>query len=103
MSAPQNVAPRPPRSTSLLARLLRLALDLFDTICQGSNFPLAQELQGVVRDCVLLLLTEDDGDRNDEAGVDTTGMQSLFDQMMDPGFEWPVFTETWDIEGTPLI
>ncbi|KIW16284.1 hypothetical protein PV08_06335 [Exophiala spinifera] len=102
-NSPQNVAPRSPRPGSLLARLLRLALDLFDAMCEGPIFPLAQELQGVVKDCVILLLADDGGNRNNEVQVDTTGMQSLFDQMMDPGFDWPVFTEDWDIGGTPLI
>ncbi|OQV09778.1 Fungal Zn2-Cys6 binuclear cluster domain-containing protein [Cladophialophora immunda] len=102
-SSPQNVAPRSPRSISLLARFLRLALDLFDAICQISTFRLAQELQAVVKDCVLLLLTEDCEARTHGQEVDTTGMQSLFDQMMDPGFDWPALAEDWNICGTPSI
>ncbi|OAL28712.1 hypothetical protein AYO22_02577 [Fonsecaea multimorphosa] len=101
-SSPQHVAPRSPRSISLLARFLRLALDLFDAVCQVSTFRLAQELQAVVKDCVLLLLTEDSEDRTRGQEVDTTGMQSLFDQMMDPGFDWPVLAEDWDVTRTPL-
>jgi hypothetical protein len=65
----------------------------------------------VVKDCVLLLLNEDGEGQTDGPEVDTSGIQSLFEQMMDPGFDWPVnvsdswpsVTYDWEVDGTSAV
>ncbi|KKY23692.1 putative c6 finger domain [Phaeomoniella chlamydospora] len=103
----QHRAPLLPRSASVVSRLLRLALDLFDEVCQIATFRLARDFQAIVNNAASLLLIEDQGNAIYGHEVDSTAMQSLLDQMIDSGLDWPgsaldpwTGEADWSMDGT---
>ncbi|KAJ5753073.1 hypothetical protein N7520_009990 [Penicillium odoratum] len=82
-----SISSRLPKfSTSILAKLLQLAMEIFDGVCSIATFHTARDFQGVVHYASSLVLeSEDDkgsGDVNDYA------FQSLLEIMNDSGVDW---------------
>ena len=84
----QTCAPVPPRTTSIVAKLVRLALDIFDGVCRTPAFRPARHFHAIVQNaCSLVLATA--SDTLDRQNYDIQGMQSLLDLINDSGLEWP--------------
>jgi hypothetical protein len=79
----------PSSSSSLLVRLLRLALDIFDSVCSSTTFHFAQDFHAIVHYAVsLVLVSEEDKQNIEEKDIDDTAIQSLLDLMNDSGVDW---------------
>ncbi|ORY56910.1 uncharacterized protein BCR38DRAFT_528290 [Pseudomassariella vexata] len=84
-------APSKPQPSSILARLARLALDIFSDESETSDFRPEGDFSAIVRNAASLVL-----DRGDEhAGVAqdpfNPAVQSLFDMMNDSVFDWTAY------------
>lgn len=84
---PQGSVPVYPSSTSIISRIVRLALDIFDGVCSGQEFHPARDFQSIVHNAASLVLAPVDSTSGQE--LDPSAMQSLFDIMNDTGLEWP--------------
>lgn len=83
-------APARPRPESLLARLTKLAIDIFEAESEGPDFRSGGSYEAVIRDAASVVL--DKGTERPtqiaEDPLDPT-FRSLFDLMDDTVFEWP--------------
>lgn len=83
-------APSRPRPESLLARLTRLAIDIFEAESEGPEFRSGGGYEAVIRDAASLVL---DNNRDEPASIVQDpldpAIQSLFDLMDDTVYEWP--------------
>ncbi|KAJ5420523.1 hypothetical protein N7465_003042 [Penicillium sp. CMV-2018d] len=89
----------PSSSWSVLARLLRLAIDIFDSVCPATTFHFAHDFQAIVHYAVaLVLVSEKDEQHIDEKEIDDMAFQSLLDLMNDSGVDWAgnLFGESLD-------
>lgn len=84
-----------------MARLLHLALDVFDNVCSTANFHPARDFQAIVHDAISLVLSPGNVQAQEGQEVDELALQSLFDMMNDAGLEWPgnLFDTTGDFSG----
>ncbi|KZF19673.1 hypothetical protein L228DRAFT_285614 [Xylona heveae TC161] len=106
-NASSNPSVLPPHSGSTIARLLRLALDVFDGICQTTSFHPARDFQAIVHDATSLVLVPGQEDVQDGQEMDGSALQSLLDMMNDSGFDWPGnllnlstdFPPEWEVDG----
>ncbi|OJJ46430.1 hypothetical protein ASPZODRAFT_1961849 [Penicilliopsis zonata CBS 506.65] len=73
-----------PPETSLIARLLRLARDIFDAVCEATRLHPARGFCAIVRDATALVLAPD------ESEVDELALQAVLDLVNEGGFEWPM-------------
>jgi hypothetical protein len=102
----KTCAPLPARSTSVIARLLQLALNIFDGVCQTPAFHPARDFQAIVYNATSLVLDPAHATLHTSHEVDNAAMQSLLDEMNDSGLEWlgslldcgTNITETWEPE-----
>lgn len=83
-------APSKPRSCSLLARLTRLALDIFEAESDGPEFRSGGGYEAVVRDAASVVLEKGQEllPTMPDHSLDPA-LQSLFDLMDDTMYEWP--------------
>ncbi|KGO60814.1 hypothetical protein PEX2_100790 [Penicillium expansum] len=92
--------PRLPSSSwSVLARLLRLAIGIFDSVCPPTTFHFAHDFQAIVHYAVaLVLVSEKDKQHIEENEIDDMAIQSLLDLMNDSGVDWAgnLFGESLD-------
>ncbi|RDW62413.1 hypothetical protein BP6252_11846 [Coleophoma cylindrospora] len=111
LSAPTSsqtcTAPVPPQSTSIITRLVRLALEIFDGVCQSPAFHPARDFQAIVHNASLLILSPENTESHNQHEIDNSAMQSLLDLIDDSGLEWPGnlldtgtdFTTGWGVDG----
>lgn len=107
----QTRAPLPPRPTSVIARLLRLALDIFDGVCQTPAFHPTRDFQALIHNATSLVLAPRHVDSHNGQEMDQSAIQSLLDLMNDSGLEWPGgfldlgtdFSGGWEVEGTMRV
>jgi hypothetical protein len=100
----QTCAPFLPRSSSVIARLIRLALDIFDGVCRTPAFRPAGDFQAIVHNASSLVLAPDS---NNVQEVDHSAIKSLLGLINDSGLEWPGslldsgagFTSGWGVDG----
>lgn len=83
-------APAKPRAHSLLVRLTRFAMDIFEAESDGPEFRSGGGYEAVIRDAASIVLDESD-DQAVAIAQDTLdpAIQSLFDLMDDTVYEWP--------------
>lgn len=83
-------APSRPRPQSLLARLTRLALNIFEAESDGSEYRSGGGYEAVVRHAASLVLEKGQA-RSMVIPEETSdpALQSLFDLMDDTVYEWP--------------
>lgn len=101
-SLPQGVA-----TTSVLGRLVRLALDIFDGVCQSPAFHPARDFQAIIHSVFSLIMRPIDTDVPPSEEIEFGAMQSLLDLMNESGLEWPGnlldlgadYTANWDMNG----
>ncbi|KAJ6069864.1 transcriptional regulator family: Fungal Specific TF [Penicillium canescens] len=95
-----NVFTRLPSSSpSVLARLLRLALEIFDSVCPATTFHFAQDFQSIVHYAVSLVLVSEKNMKDIEREeIDDMAIQSLLDLMNNSGVDWAgnLFGESLD-------
>jgi hypothetical protein len=84
-----------------MARLLHLALDIFDNVCSTANFHPARDFQAIVHDATSLVLGPGNVQSQEGQGVDELAIQSLLDMMNYSGLEWPgnLFDTAGDFPG----
>ncbi|KAJ5724578.1 hypothetical protein N7493_006306 [Penicillium malachiteum] len=75
-------------STSILANLLHLAIDIFDSVCSQATFHTARDFQGIVHYASSLVLENDGVDKADCQEVNDYAFQSLLEVMNDSGVDW---------------
>ncbi|KAH8682142.1 hypothetical protein BX600DRAFT_447839 [Xylariales sp. PMI_506] len=89
-NSPARRVPLKPRPDSILARLTRIAVDIFEAETSGPEFRPEGGYEAVVRDAASLVL-----DQNPEQPVQIAqgsldpAIQSLFDLMDDTVYDWP--------------
>ncbi|KAH8698691.1 hypothetical protein BGW36DRAFT_149806 [Talaromyces proteolyticus] len=88
-NSPINSTLIPPHSSSIIARLLRLALEIFDGVCPTATFHPARDFQAIVHDATSLVLAPANFDILEGQEPDELALQSLLDLMNDAGLEWP--------------
>lgn len=102
-------SPQPPTYASLtpnsmISRLLRLALEVFDGVCKSPAFHPAQDFQAVVHNASSLILNRGHLDTQEGQNMNDSAIQSLLDLMNDSGLEWPGnyldLSVDWDVERT---
>jgi hypothetical protein len=84
-----SCAPSRPRPTSLLSRLTRLAIDIFEAESAGPEFRPGGGYEAVIRDAASLVL--DEGDEEPESTMKDPldpALQSLFELMDDTVYDW---------------
>ncbi|KAF4767197.1 hypothetical protein HAV15_009476 [Penicillium sp. str.  len=89
----------PSSSRSVLARLLCLAIDIFDSVSPATTFHFAHDFQAIVHYAVaLVLVSENDEQHIEEKEIDDMAFQSLLDLMDDSGVDWAgnLFGESLD-------
>lgn len=89
----------PSSSWSVLARLLRLAIEIFDSVCPATTFHFSHDFQAIVHYAVaLVLVSEKDEQHIEEKEIDDMAFQSLLDLMNDSGVDWAgnLFGESLD-------
>ncbi|PVH83619.1 hypothetical protein DL98DRAFT_652429 [Cadophora sp. DSE1049] len=86
----QTCSPQPPRSTSVIIRLVRLALSIFEGVCQTPTFHPARDFQVIVKNAASLVLKEETADSRDNQVIDDAALQSLLDSINESGLEWPM-------------
>lgn len=84
-----------------MARLLHLALNIFDNVCSTENFHPARDFQAIVHDATSLVLGPGNIQAQEGQEVDELALQHLLDMMNDSGLEWPgnLFDMTGDFSG----
>ncbi|KAJ5634707.1 hypothetical protein N7528_002549 [Penicillium herquei] len=75
-------------STSILANILHLAIDVFDSVCSQATFHTARDFQGIVHYASSLVLENDGVDKEDCQEVNDYAFQSLLEVMNDSGVDW---------------
>ncbi|KAJ5316931.1 hypothetical protein PENANT_c030G03537 [Penicillium antarcticum] len=89
----------PSSSWSILARLLRLAEEIFDSVNPATSFHYAHDFQAIVHYAVtLVLVSEKDNQHLEEKEIDDIAIQSLLNLMNDSGVDWAgnLFGESLD-------
>jgi hypothetical protein len=89
----------PSSSSSVLARLLRLALEIFDSVCPATTFHFAQDFQSIVHYAVSLVLVSEKNMKDiEKEEIDDMAIQSLLDLMNNSGVDWAgnLFGESLD-------
>ncbi|CAI7594943.1 unnamed protein product [Penicillium palitans] len=89
----------PSSSWSVLARLLRLAIDIFDSVSPATTFHFAHDFQAIVHyAAALVLVSEKDEQHIEEKEIDDMAFQSLLYLMNDSGVDWAgnLFGESLD-------
>ncbi|KAK3632733.1 hypothetical protein LTR56_016203 [Elasticomyces elasticus] len=89
----RNRAPVHPRPGSLLGRVSKLTLDIFNTVCASFTCHPAQDFLPAVVNAIGLVLR----DSNETNGMDETADQDLFDVMHETGMDWPGFFDGADL------
>jgi hypothetical protein len=79
----------PSSSWAILPRLLRLALDIFDSVCPATTFHFAHDFQAIVHYAVsLVVVSQKDTQDIEKEEIDDMAIQSLLDLMNDSGVDW---------------
>ena len=103
-ASPQPPTSACPTTNSIISRLLRLALEVFDDVCKSPAFHPAQDFQAVVHNASSLILNPGHSDTQERQPVNDSAIQSLLDLMNDSGLEWPGnyldLSADWDVERT---
>ncbi|KAI2684543.1 transcriptional regulator family: Fungal Specific TF [Penicillium roqueforti] len=89
----------PSSSSSVLARLLLLAIDIFDSVSLATRFHFAHDFQAIVHYTVALVLISEKNEQHiEETEIDDMAIQSLLDLMNDSGVDWAgnLFGESLD-------
>lgn len=89
-SALRTCSPKQPRSTSVIVRLIRLALDIFEGVCQTPTFHPARDFQVIVKNAASLVLKEETAGPQESQVIDDAALQSLLDSINESGLEWPM-------------
>ncbi|ETS77307.1 hypothetical protein PFICI_11181 [Pestalotiopsis fici W106-1] len=84
-------APAKPRSHSLLARLTKFAIEIFECESKGPEFRSGGGYEAVIRDAASIVLDDESSSQAAPIAQDTLdpAIQSLFDLMDDTVYEWP--------------
>ena len=102
-----QTTPHLPRANSVIARLVQLAVDIFDGICQSPTFHPARDYQSIVHSASLLVIAPARApDWHAGQDMDNAAMQSLLDFMNDSGIEWTgnifdpgtEYTASWEVD-----
>ncbi|KAJ5987442.1 hypothetical protein N7451_011807 [Penicillium sp. IBT 35674x] len=78
----------PKSSTSILANLLHLAMEIFDGVCSIATFHTARDFQGVVHYASSLVLDPEDEEKGNGQDVNDYAFQSLLEMMNNSGVDW---------------
>jgi hypothetical protein len=89
ITSPENTLLLPASSGSIIACLLRLATDIFDSVCSTMSYHPAYEFRAVVHGATALVLAPGNSGDDGTQEIDELALQSLLDLMNDAGLEWP--------------
>ncbi|QGA17437.1 hypothetical protein EYB26_005108 [Talaromyces marneffei] len=89
IASPENTTLLPASSGSIIASLLRLATDVFDSVCSTVSYHPAYEFRAVVHGAMALLLAPGSSGDHGTQEIDEIALQSLLDLINDAGLEWP--------------
>lgn len=80
---------QPAHHSSIVARLLRLALDVFDSVCPTMSFHPACDFRVTVQGAANLVFNPENTSDQGNQEMDELALKSLLDLMNDAGLEWP--------------
>lgn len=84
-----NLTLKPAHHSSIVARLLRLALDIFDSVCPTMAFHPACDFRITVHGATNLVFNPENASDQGNQEMDELALKSLLDLMNDAGLEWP--------------
>lgn len=85
----ENAVLFPANPGSIVACLLKLATDVFDSVCSTMSYHPAYEFRAVVHGATALVMAPGNPDDHGTQEIDELALQSLLDLMNDAGLEWP--------------
>ncbi len=86
----ETCSPLPPRPTSVITRLVHLALEIFDGVCRTPTFHAARDFRAIVNNASSLVLKPESADSQVGQVMDDSAIQSLLNSINDSGLDWPM-------------